>query len=216
MHLVAQVKRVVGEARCRLFDFRHGVETCGDVPADAAPPAASTAEHGIPYAPSHPKFLRELFLALSIRHEDYTFVDLGSGKGRALLLASEFPFRRVIGVEYSEALHRVAIRNVARYRNQSQRCRDIVCLHVDALEFDFPADPLVLYMYNPFRPPVLGPVMQRLQASLDERPRDVVLLYSAPFHASVVERETALQPTARSRYHTAYRTPKSTIAIGDA
>ena len=67
-----------------------------------------------------------------------------------------------------------------RFRSRSQRCTDIECLHRDALQFPFPTGPLVVYMYTPFRPPVLVPLLRNLQASYARQPRDIILLYAAP------------------------------------
>src|SRR5947208_15284999 len=39
---------------------------------------------------------------------DFTFIDLGSGKGRTLLMASDYPFRRILGVELLAGLDQLA------------------------------------------------------------------------------------------------------------
>jgi hypothetical protein len=78
-------------------------------------------------------------------------------------------------------------------------------VNLDAAQFEIPLTPLVLYLYNPFRPAVLIPVLQRLQRSLDLHPRDVTLIYAAPFHAGLIEQETALKCVEQSTYHNTYR-----------
>ena len=110
------LRSVVGEARCRVFDWRHGISTCGNAKLAGLTIVGDNATYGAFYHPSHPKFLFEVFGALNIDFENYTFVDLGSGKGRALLVASEFPFREVVGVEFARELHEIACKNVRSYR----------------------------------------------------------------------------------------------------
>jgi SAM-dependent methyltransferase len=195
----------VSEARCRYYDWQHGVNTCGDAKLADLTLVGSNADHGVFYHPAHPKFLREVLNSLKIDFSTYNFIDLGSGKGRALLVASEYPFAEIIGVEFAAELHEIASRNIQSYRSKTQRCKNVRSVNLDAAEFEMPATPLVLYLFNPFRPAVLGPVLQRLQRSLDSHPRDVTMIYAAPFHAALIEQETALKCVEQSTYHNTYR-----------
>ena len=131
------------------------------------------------------------------------------GKGARFLVASEFPFRRITGVEFASELHDIAVQNVKNYRSSSQLCRDIQCVNGDAMQYVFPDEPTVLFMFNPFRPAVLVPILRRLQASLEQNPRDVLLLYAAPFYGELVEQETMLRCIARERYHNSYGIPRA-------
>ena len=195
----------VGEARCRLFDWQHGVRTCGEAKVTDLTVVGNNAEHAVYYHAAHPKFLFEVFSSLKIDYPSYTFVDFGSGKGRALLVASEFPFSEIVGIELATELHEIACRNIRSYRSKTQKCKNVRSLNVDAAEFELPLTPLVLYLFNPFRPPVLIPVLQRLQQSLDAYPRNVTLIYLAPFHAPLIEQHTALRCVEQSIYHNTYR-----------
>ena len=205
--LLTMLRNVVGEARCRMFDWRHGVRTCGDAHLNALTISGENVDHGFFYQASHPKFLSEVFESLKIDYSRYLFVDLGSGMGRVMLVASEFPFRRIVGVEFARELHEIACDNIRKYRSASQKCHDVEAVHQDAVTFAFPAIPTVLFMANPFRPAVMVPVLQKLQRSLESDPRDVVLLYTAPLFGDLVERETALRCVERSIYHNTYRLP---------
>lgn len=207
--LLLKAHRVVGETRCRIYDWRHAVQTCGDVALSDLRVVGGSVEHGAPYAPSHPTFLDKILRQLPIEYSRYQFVDLGSGKGRVLLVASEFPFRRITGVEFASELHDIAVQNVKNYRSSSQLCRDIQCVNGDAMQYVFPDEPTVLFMFNPFRPAVLVPILRRLQASLEQNPRDVLLLYAAPFYGDLVEQETMLRCIARERYHNSYGIPRA-------
>ena len=199
------LRALVGETRCRLFDWRHNVHTCGNVALDRLTITSANARHGIFYDPTHPKLLFEVLSALDIPYERYAFIDLGSGKGRALLVASEFPFRKVLGVEFARELHETACENIRRYRSRSQKTRNVRSILGDAIEFEFPASPFVLFLSNPFRPEVLVSVLRRLQAALATRPGDVIVVYAAPEHGELIERETTLTCVTRSVYHNTYR-----------
>jgi len=203
--LMNLLRSVVGEARCRAFDWQHRVRTCGTAELKGLTIAGENAGHGVFYHPSHPKFLFEVFGALDIDYSRYTFVDLGSGKGRVLLVASEFPFLEVQGVEFARELHEVAVENIKGYRSSSQKCKKVHSRHGDATEFQFPPEPLVLFLANPFGPGVLVPVLHNLQKSLESNPRDVILIYTAAFHGKLVESETSLKCVAHATYHNTYR-----------
>jgi hypothetical protein len=199
------VRNAVGEARCRYFDWRHGVRTCGGVNLVDLTLVGSSTDHGRGYYPSHPKFLFEVISSLNIDYPSYTFIDVGSGKGRVLLVASEFPFAEIIGVEFAKELHEIASRNIRDYRSKTQKCKNIKSVNVDAMEYELPLTPLVLYFFNPFRPPVFVPVLQRLQRSIDSHPREVIMLYETPCHADLVEEHTELRCVDESPWHKTYQ-----------
>jgi SAM-dependent methyltransferase len=119
--------------------------------------------------------LRRLLRRLDIDYADYAFVDFGSGKGRTLLLASELPFKRVTGVEFSGELNECAERNISLQRRR--QAESVVSLHCDATEFELPPDNLVLYFFNPIKAEVLDKVLANLASSLEARPRKVIIIY---------------------------------------
>src|ERR1700693_3337466 len=107
-----------------------------------------------PYQPTESILLHEMLDALHqqtrLDFRDFAFLDLGSGKGRTLLMASDYPFRRIVGVELLAALHQAAQENLSKYRSESQKCVALESICADATEFHFPAEPTVLYLFNPF------------------------------------------------------------------
>jgi predicted RNA methylase len=122
----------------------------------------------------------------------FTFVDLGSGKGRALLLASRFPFRKIVGVELASELSAVAAANIKLFAAPWQRCREIEAICTDAATFDYPAGPMVLYLNNPFLPPVLKRCLKNLVRNLEVEPREVYVVYVHPLFKREMERVPGL------------------------
>jgi tRNA G46 methylase TrmB len=106
------------------------------------------------YRATLPRTFERIIGAMNIRHEDFIFVDFGSGKGRTLLLASEFPFQRVIGVEFSPKLHEAAEKNVRIYRSASQKCKNFELECLDAASYELPVENTVFYFFDPFELPV--------------------------------------------------------------
>lgn len=110
----------------------------------------------------------------------HVLVDLGSGKGQALVVAGQFRFARVIGVELSDELSEVARANVARARRRL-RVRDFRIETVDVLRWPVPDDLSVVFMYCPFVGELFGQAMERIFESYDRRPRPLHLVYAFPW-----------------------------------
>jgi SAM-dependent methyltransferase len=170
------LRHYVMSAEARWYDWRHHVETHVD-----------QSEHlrdwnyNFPYLPIRPPTARRVVRSLPIgNYSDYTFIDIGSGKGRMLLLASEFPFRKIVGVEMRQDLHDQAVENVRRFRQPKAKCSQIECVLEDATRYDFPAGKLVVYLFNPFNADVMSQVLHRLDESAEQYPREIVLVYVYP------------------------------------
>src|SRR6266567_1927518 len=106
------------------------------------------------YQPTEPAAFREMLDNLqqraNLNFAEFVFVDLGSGKGRTLLMASDYPFQRIIGVEFLPSLNRIAEQNLAQYKSDSQRCFAIESVCADATTLSLPVTPLLIYLFNPF------------------------------------------------------------------
>jgi SAM-dependent methyltransferase len=162
------------------FDALYGVETSGLLQPEDLSNGRRSDLYNNGYFGIAPSVFRQICGRLQIDFRNFTFVDLGSGKGRALLLASEFPFEEIIGVELSPKLHQIALGNVTRYHALSRQCAKIRCLQRDAAEYDLPAGPLVIYMWNAFERPIFEKVVANLEASLRREPREIYALYVHP------------------------------------
>ena len=145
--------------------------------------------------------------ALDIRLEDFVFVDLGSGKGRALLFASDWPFQRVVGVELSPTLHAIAENNVRVYASPTQRCDRFELVCCDAAEWQPPEENLLLYLFQPFPENVFDRVMANLEASLALAPRPVVIMYLNPVFERALLRPGWLQDDQEGGIRRRRRTP---------
>jgi SAM-dependent methyltransferase len=109
--------------------------------------------------------------------QNFTFIDLGSGKGRVLLMAADYPFKRIIGVEFMPALHRAAQKNISGFASDRQRCRQIETLCMDARDFQFPSVPLVVYLFNPFSESTFALILENLRRSIEGSARPVYIAY---------------------------------------
>ena len=154
-----------------------------------------------PYQPTEPALFREMLASLmqaspKINFREFAFIDIGSGKGRVLLMAADYPFRRILGIELLPELHRVAKENLGKYKSDSQQCFAIDCILGDACEFAFPPEPTVLYLFNPLPESGLAKMMSNLERSLQEHSRPVFVLYHNPLLEHVLTRSAMFQRIA--------------------
>lgn len=172
------------ERENRSFDLAHGTETgqireIGSLEIDSP-----NAIHAVRYEPSPAELVEEVLTGLRVRFSDYVFVDYGAGKGRVVMMASQFPFARILGVEFSPELHEIAQRNIETRLSGDSR---VTLVRMDVLDFEPPDEPLVCYFYNPFDEFVLEEVLERLMTSFRRNPRSVLAIYVDARHAEVFE-----------------------------
>jgi hypothetical protein len=144
--------------------------------------------------------------------QDFTFIDLGSGKGRVLLMAAAYGFKRIIGVEFMPEWHRVAEENIRKYTascfTENRPAAAIENLCMDARDFEFPTGPLVVYMFNPFPEPVLAAVLERLRHSLLADPRPVFVVYRYLEFERLLANSDWLEKIADAQQWAVYRNVK--------
>jgi Histone methylation protein DOT1 len=170
------------------FDKEHGTDTSGLISGELLTSGHKNDTWSTAYYGISPSLLTRVIEALEIDPQRFTFVDLGSGKGRALLVASRFPFRKILGVEFIPELSSAASRNVSKFSPPWRECREIETINGDATEFEYPAGPLVIYLFNPFLPPVLKRCLSHLETSLAREPREVFLVYVNPAFQKLVKK----------------------------
>jgi hypothetical protein len=167
-----------------------------------------------PYQPTDPALFQEMMASLPIDFDRFTFVDLGSGKGRTLLMASDYPFRKIVGVELIAELHRAAEVNIRAYKSPTLRCSQIEAVLGDASEFAFPAEPLVLYLFNPLPERALLDVLRRLERSLVLAARTVWVVYHNPLLENFVGASGFLQKVCGTSQYSVYRTI-ATVSVSE-
>lgn len=135
---------------------------------------------------------------------DFTFIDLGSGKGRVLLMASDYPFKRIIGVEFMPELHRAAQKNISGFLFDRQQCRQIESICMDSRDFQFPPGPLVVYLFNPFSEATFAQVLENLRQLIEQSPRPVYVAYRFVEFEQLLSQATWLEKIAGSEQWAVY------------
>ncbi len=165
------------------FDERFGVETSGllyELPSGHPHDLYNNGYFAVAPSVFH-AIMHAMQERLHLDYQRFRFVDLGSGKGRALLLACDYPFREILGIELSPELNRIARSNIARYAGAKGAPRPpVISMQGDATEFSWPPGPLIIYMWNAFTGPVMEHVFRNLESSLKKQPRELYLVYIHP------------------------------------
>ncbi len=191
----------------RWFDATHRVHTSGNASVRNPSEVVGQIRDGEAYVPVRAANARVALADLPIHDlSAFTFVDLGSGKGRMLFIAAELPFQRVLGVEYSTALHQQALQNIASHRRSKQRSQTIESIHADAAEFEFPNENLVLYLFNPFGPEVITRVLANLRQSLLRHPRHIIVLLLWPENSHLFSEVDGFRLHRKTRRYHIYET----------
>lgn len=178
------------------FDRRHGTETAGEIPLaqTGVPEDQANRGNGI-YRTFWESDFHKALAALKTGFDGFTFVDIGSGKGKLLLLASGYPFARIIGVEYSPGLHAIAQSNIARYHSSSQRCLALEAVRGDALQYRLPDGPIVCFIFNAFDASTLREVLRSIENDFCSRSTCAYVIYANL--RSVAEMAEGLDATKR-------------------
>ena len=169
------------------FDEKYGVQTVENVePWEAQIKDDAVLANAIRYVPTLERVLRHI-LSSVLEGEDpheFSFVDLGCGRGRALMIASQFPFREVIGIEISQLHAALAEENVQRYlahpRSADAPCRRLRVICDNAAHLELPDGDVIVYMYRPFVGAVFEAVANRLVQLRGRQKRRIWVALSCP------------------------------------
>lgn len=165
------------------------------------------------YQPTEPTAFHEMLDALQqssnsekpvLNFRDFTFIDLGSGKGRTLLMASDYPFHRIVGVELLPSLHQIAQQNLRQYKSETQKCFDLESICTDATAFHFPEEPLVIFLFNPFPESGMRQTILNLEQSLSGHPRAIYVVYHNPLLEHVLNESAMLRKTTGTHQYSIF------------
>jgi SAM-dependent methyltransferase len=190
------LRHLVWRLREEFFPDRHpydvltGCDTSGIIHRRRLGPSAED------YQPVDPDVFRATLACIDEDFSRFIFIDLGCGKGRALLLAEEYAFQEIVGVEFSKDLAKTAAANAARVGS-----RRISIVNADVRQFRFPPGPLFIFLYNPFGAEILRTVMSRLR----ERQATLDIAYVNPLHEGEIAADPRMRIVARDQWCTVWK-----------
>jgi SAM-dependent methyltransferase len=184
--LIRTLNRVITIATDIGFDLRHGTDTLRcNFNMNALIFDSDHKERTPGYQATEATTLRKLMRILNLP-KNGVFVDLGSGKGRVLLVAAQCEFKRTVGVEFSPQLCEVARENVKIFKRKTRTDAEIEVVEADVTRYAIEPEADVFYMYNPFDEVVMTQFLAALHRSLTQFPRKIWLIYNLPRQADTV------------------------------
>lgn len=183
--VIRNIRHIMADRIARRWDKKYGVDTAGTVPLESLSIVGPNKEYGNECLCTSPKTFDFMMRSLPQDLNGYTFIDIGSGKSRTLLLASRYNFSRIIGVEFAKELAACSRQNIANFRSEWQKSHDLEVIEADATQFVFPTTPLVVFFYNPFSREVFKEVLNNISASLKQNKRDCFILYGSSSHNAI-------------------------------
>jgi len=179
------IRHIIAHRAALRWDRDHGVDTAGSIQLQSLTISGPNQDFGNEAVCTSPKSFDFMMQSLPRDLSSYTFIDIGSGKSRTLLLASRYNFAKIMGVEFAKELVACARRNIAGFRCDRQRCRDLGVVEADATQFEIPNTPLVLFFYNPFTQNVFDVVLGNIIKSLETQKRDCFIIYGSSSHNAI-------------------------------
>jgi hypothetical protein len=180
------------------FDEQFGVDTSGLVTAvnllsGHAHDLLGTGYCGV--APSRFRHVLEHWIASPPEQaiSNYSFIDIGCGKGRAMMLACAQPFAEIIGVELNPGLAQTAVENIEKWRTGNPSSPPMRALCQDATEFVFPAGPCLVYLYNPFAESIFKLLLDHIEREFSAAPRPLDILYCNPRSIRVLDQHPSFR-----------------------
>lgn len=191
------------------FDLKHGVRTSGLVAGRNLKTEHPHSRHATACYAVAPSVFRQMVRRWRRTRpvaatRETTFIDVGAGMGRGVLLGSELGFRHALGVEFHPTLARIARRNLARWRRDGRAICPARIVEADALELEWPAGPTVLFLFNPFGAVVMRRLLRALAREFAGRPGELDILYVNHEQEAVIEAQSGFTrrwsgPIYRSR-----------------
>ncbi len=171
----------------KAFDIENSVDTSSNVIVDDLDVEKEISKHCVHYEPTRVWLFEEIFANISVDYKEYTMIDVGSGKGRVLILASKFPFKQIIGVEISKILHKIAIKNIEIHSNKSKISKKIILICKNIDQYDIPNDNVLLFLYNPFDAFFMKNILNNLKKHHETTGKKIILIYVNPVHSETIE-----------------------------
>jgi hypothetical protein len=191
-----------------IYDWRTGVRTRGVVRRTEQVVDLSVGKDPMYYQPAHPLLWRRLHRTLPIDRSRTTFVDIGAGRGRAVLLAAQTGFRRSVGIELDPGFAAEARANIERWlarHEDRDPGREVIVEQGDAAGYELPPGPLLIWLYNPFGPTTMRHVLDRICSRPDDGREPVFVAYVNPVHREVFEEYPRLVVHSHGRGWVVYR-----------
>ncbi|MBN4062197.1 class I SAM-dependent methyltransferase [Bacteroidales bacterium AH-315-I05] len=169
------------------FKQKFGVDTGGVYELKELKTLGNNADRGVYYQGTNYRYFKKTMQKVIVNFSESTFIDFGCGKGKALIMAGEYGFKKIIGVEFAKELYDICLQNIEKIKPKVAP-KNFEILHEDATEFEIPNDVNVFFFNNPFDYDLTEEVVKKMDLSLQANPRKIYVIYFSPLHKAVFEK----------------------------
>jgi tetratricopeptide (TPR) repeat protein len=159
--------------RAEEFDRNCKIDTAGALFQSDFGTVKKNQSHARYYLGSDALAFHNALSSLKIAYHEYTFIDFGSGKGKALFLASGYPFKKIIGIEFSEVLDAIAQENIRHFNKDN-----IEAYCMDAVDYKIPEESLICYFYDPFDDYIMARVISNMRQAYEVWGKNIIIIYN--------------------------------------
>jgi tetratricopeptide (TPR) repeat protein len=188
LHPVIRWHEKVFALRAEEFDRKNNIDTAGIVYQTDLRMNNKNQLHAVYYQGSDSLLFNNALSSLKINFSDYTFIDFGSGKGKALFLAASYPFKKIIGIEFSDVLSAVAQENIRRFKRDN-----IESLCMDAVAYKIPEESIVCYFYDPFDEYIMTKIIDNLRKTYHSCKKKILIVYYIARFSNLFDAEPWLE-----------------------
>jgi tetratricopeptide (TPR) repeat protein len=178
----------VRSLRADEFDRKNNIDTAGIVYQSDLRVDNKNQSHAVYYQGSDSLFFHNAISSLRINFNEYTFIDFGSGKGKALFLASAFSFKKIIGIEFSGVLDGIARGNIRRFNKDN-----ISVFSMDVVDYAIPGENLVCYFFDPFDGYIMAKVINNIRSAYRSYKKSILIVYYNPRFYALFDAENWLE-----------------------
>ncbi|MBV6452347.1 MAG: hypothetical protein MHPDNHAH_03104 [Anaerolineales bacterium] len=175
--VVTTIRYVVSDL---LFDWRYQIDTINTAQLDTLEIDSKNKAVGNYYEGTNAYIFQKMISRAEVNPSKSCFVDFGSGKGKAMFMAAERGFRRIIGVEFSIELVEINRKNLEIFKQKTKSKAEFEILHLDASEYAIPADANLLFFSNPFNEALTAKVIGNILKSYEQSPREIWVVHLHP------------------------------------
>lgn len=163
-----------------LFDMRYKIDTINTEQLENLDIDSPNKEFGVYYEGTNAYIFKKALSSFKIDEAKSCFVDFGSGKGKAMFMAAERGFRKVIGVEFSIELVETCRKNLEIFKQRSKSKTQFEIIHMDASQYEIPTEANLLFFSNPFNEMLTTKVIDNILRSYEKAPREMWVIHLYP------------------------------------
>lgn len=144
--------------------------------------------------------ITETFEMLNTDFDDYAFIDVGCGKGKPLLVASDYPFKKIIGIDIAAELINIAHSNINIYKKGELDTSRFELIHKSIEEYTIPEEKLVIHLFNPLNETLMETFLKQIEQSYKNYAREIIFIYVIPVHKEVFMQQDWLEEIPTSTW----------------